>query len=103
MRLHRRAPAAPVSAKRTQDPFRLGSRIRRGSTRGQEGDEWIPLSAEDLVYPEEGPHFLFLAPMGDALRRYLERRPGIVVTSDVTLVARPSVLEAAGSVLPDRR
>ncbi len=89
----RRRPAAPVPSRRAKDPFRLGQRIRRGSTTGQEGDEWIPLTAEDLVYPEEGdlvsdgyPHSVFLAPTGDALRRHLEKRPATLVTSNVTLV-----------------
>ncbi len=62
---------------------------------GREAFEQIPLTPEDLVYPQEGdhvsqglPHFHFLHPQADAIRRYLEKRPGIVVTSDVLLVLR---------------
>jgi len=80
-----RRPSAP------EDPFRLGFRYRRGP--GVKPGEMIPLTAEDLLYPEEGdvvsdglPHFLFLQPLVDALRRFLSRRPATHVTSNVTLV-----------------
>ena len=89
----RRQPPAPPGA---EDPFRLGFRERRVTTPdGRRVLVQIPLTAEDLVYPQEGdhvtqgmPHFSFLHPQADAMRRYLEKRPGIVVTSDVTLVLR---------------
>ncbi len=88
----RRPPATPGA----EDPFRLGFRERRVTTLdGRRVLAQIPLTAEDLVYPQEGdhvtrgmPHFSFLHPQADAMRRYLEKRPGIVVTSDVTLVLR---------------
>ena len=73
----------------TADPFRLGWRYRRrsGSDEPAPG-EMVPLSAEDLLYPQEGdvvsdglPHFLFLQPLVDALRRFLEKRPATHVTS----------------------
>ncbi len=88
----RRPPASPGA----RNPFRLGYRERRVKTPDRpEVLAQIPLTAEDLVYPQEGdhgtqgmPHFSFLHPQADAMRRYLEKRPGIVVTSDVTLVLR---------------
>ncbi|MCP4055955.1 MAG: hypothetical protein GY738_01255, partial [Pseudoalteromonas sp.] len=62
---------------------------------GREDLEQVPLTEEDLIYPQEGdhvsqavPHFSFLHPRADAMRRYLEKRPGITVTSDVTLILR---------------
>ncbi len=62
---------------------------------GREVLEQIPLTAEDLVYPEEGdhvsqgmPHFTFLHPWAEAMRFHLQRRPRTVVTSDVALVLR---------------
>lgn len=80
-----RRPSAP------EDPFRLGFRYRRGAD-AQPG-EMVPLTAQDLIYPEEGdvvsdglPHFLFLQPLVDALRRFLTKRPATHVTSNVTLV-----------------
>ena len=99
-----------------EDPFRLGFRVRR-VTRPDGGEvlEQIPLTAEDLVYPQEGdhvtqgmPHFSFLHPQADAMRRHLEKGPGIVVTSDVTLVLRhdgkncgPDVAVIEGDFDPD--
>ena len=88
----RQRPAPPGA----KDPFRLGFRWRRTiAPDGREDLEQIPLTPEDLVYPQEGdhvsqglPHFSFLHPQADALRRHLEKRPGIVVTSDVLLVLR---------------
>jgi Putative restriction endonuclease len=88
----RQAPASPGA----KDPFRLGFRWRRVTgPDGREDLEQIPLTPEDLVYPEEGdhvsqglPHYTFLYPQADALRRHLEKRPGLVVTSDVILVLR---------------
>ncbi len=89
----RRRPPAPLGG---EDPFRLGFRERHVTTPdGRRVLAQIPLTAEDLVYPQEGdhvtqgmPHFSFLHPQADAMRRYLEKRPGIVVTSDVTVVLR---------------
>ncbi len=88
----RQPPATP----RAKDPFRLGFRDRRVSTAdGREVWAQIPLTPEDLVYPQEGDHvsqglshFSFLHPQADAMRRYLQKRPGLVVTSDVTLVLK---------------
>ncbi|HEX9734281.1 MAG TPA: Uma2 family endonuclease [Thermoanaerobaculia bacterium] len=88
----RERPASPGA----KDPFRLGYRWRRTTTPdGREDLEQIPLTPEDLVYPQEGdqvsqglPHFSFLHPQADAIRRHLEKRPGIRVTSDVVLVLR---------------
>ncbi len=109
----RRQPQAPPG---TRDPFRLGFRERRVTTPGgRRVFAQIPLTAEDLVYPQEGdhvtqgmPHFSFLHPQADAMRRYLEKRPGIVVTSDVTLVLRhdgkncgPDVAVIEGDFDPD--
>ncbi len=108
----RRPPASPGA----RNPFRLGYRERRVKTPdGPEVLAQIPLTAEDLVYPQEGdhgtqgmPHFSFLHPQADAMRRYLEKRPGIVVTSDVTLVLRhdgkncgPDVAVIEGDFDPD--
>ncbi|MCP4372197.1 MAG: Uma2 family endonuclease, partial [Deltaproteobacteria bacterium] len=99
-----------------RNPFRLGFRERRVTTPdGRRVLAQIPLTAEDLVYPQEGdhvtqgmPHFSFLLPQADAMRRYLEKRPGIVVTSDVTLVLRhdgkncgPDVAVIEGDFDPD--
>ncbi len=88
----RRRPAPPGA----KNPFRLGFRERMTTTPdGREILEQIPLTAEDLLYPEEGdhvsqgmPHYSFLHPWAEAMRCYLEKRPGTVVTSDVTLVLR---------------
>ena len=79
-----------------KNPFRLGFRWRYVTAPdGSEVLDQIPLTAEDLLYPQEGdhvsqgfPHFSFVNPWADALRCYLEKRPGIVVTSDVLLVLR---------------
>lgn len=88
-------PASVGEPSSHEDPFRLGWRIRRGDTPDpREVDGRIPLSAEDLLYPQEGdvvsdgfPHFSFLHPLVDALRRYLrKRRSAMLVTCDVTLV-----------------
>ncbi len=89
----RRPRLAPPVAK---DAFSLGYRYRAVTTAdGREDLEQVPLTEEDLIYPQEGdhvtqavPHFSFLHPRADAMRRYLEKRPGLVVTSDVTLVLR---------------
>lgn len=98
------------------DPFRLGFRERRVTTPdGRRVFAQLPLTAEDLVYPQEGdhvtqgmPHYSFLHPQADAMRRCLEKRPGIVVTSDVTLVLRrdgkncgPDVAVIEGDFDPD--
>ncbi len=88
----RQRPAPPAA----EDPFRLGFRERMTTTPdGREVLKQIPLTAEDLVYPEEDdhvaqgmPHYTFLHPWAEAMRCYLERRSGTVVTSDVTLVLR---------------
>ncbi len=73
------------------DPFRLGFRYRRGPD--IEPGEMVPLTPDDLLYPEEGdvvseglPHFLFLQPLVDALRRFFRKRVATHVTSNVTLV-----------------
>ena len=84
------------SASGAENPFRLGYRWRYVTgPDGREVLEQIPLTAEDLVYPQEGdhvsqglPHFSFLHPQADAMRRHLEKRPGTRVTSDVVLVLR---------------
>ncbi len=109
----RRQPRDPPGAR---DSFRLGFRERRVTTPdGRRVFAQTPLTAEDLVYPQEGdhvtqgmPHFSFLHPQADAMRRYLEKRPGIVVTSDVTLVLRhdgkncgPDVAVIEGDFDPD--
>ncbi len=89
----RPAPVADPSS--GDDPFRLGWRIRRGDTPDpREVDGRIPLSAEDLLYPQEGdvvpegfPHFSVLLTVGEALRRFIrDERSGLLVTCDVTLV-----------------
>ncbi|MCP4661532.1 MAG: hypothetical protein GY856_39525, partial [bacterium] len=75
----RQRPAPPGA----RDPFRLGFRERRVTTPdGCHVFAQIPLTAEDLVYPQEGdhvtqgmPHFSFLHPQADTMRRYLEKRP----------------------------
>jgi hypothetical protein len=74
----RRRPTSPGA----KDPFRLGFRWRRVSTPdGRDDLVQVPLTAEDLVYPQEGdhvaqglPHFSFLHPQADAMRRHLEKR-----------------------------
>jgi hypothetical protein len=75
----------------SEDPFRLGFRYRRGPD--AEPGEMVPLTPDDLLYPEEGdvvseglPHFLFLQPLVDALRRFLRNRAATHVTSSVNLV-----------------
>ena len=87
-------PAPRVRPAVAQDPFRFGFRYQ-STADGGEDLEQVPLTLEDLVYPQEGdhvsqglPHFSFLHPQADAMRRYLEKRSGFVVTSDVTLVLR---------------
>ncbi len=88
-----RRRAAPSDA---EDPFRLGFRERLTTTSdGREVFEQIPLTAEDLVYPEEGdvvtqgvPHFSFLNLWIAPMVNLLEKRPGTIVTSDVNLVLR---------------
>ncbi len=74
-----------------EDPFRLGFRYRRGPD--AKPGEMVPLTAQDLLYPEEGdvvsdgfPHYLLLQTLVDALRRFLKKRPATHVTSNVTLV-----------------
>ncbi len=86
-----RRPPAPPGA---DDPFRLGFRER--ATTAPDGRtvlEQIPLTAEDLVYPQEGdvvsdgfPHNWFLHPLADAIRRHLGKRPGILVVCSTVLV-----------------
>ena len=66
----RQRPASPGA----KDPFRLGYRWRRiTAPDGREDLEQVPLTAEDLVSPQEGdqvsqglPHFSFLLPQADA-------------------------------------
>ena len=88
-------PSREVPAKSSEpDPFLLGWRYRLTEDDGPgEPGDMIPLSPEDLLYPEEGdvvadgyPHYLFLRFIVDPLVRFLERRPGLRVTSDVLLV-----------------
>jgi hypothetical protein len=87
----RRRPASPGA----EDPFRLGYRWRYVTAPdGREALEQIPLTAEDLVYPQEGdhvsqglPHASFVLPQADAIIRHLEDRP-VLVTWDVLLVLR---------------
>ncbi len=79
-----------------RDPLRLGYRERLVTTPdGRAVWAQIPLTPEALVYPQAGdhvaqglPHFSFLHPQADAMRRYLQKRPGIAVTSDVLVVLR---------------
>ncbi|MCP4654122.1 MAG: hypothetical protein GY856_01755 [bacterium] len=80
-----------------KDPFRLGFRERLTTTPdGREVFEQIPLTPEDLIYPQEGdvvsqgiPHYSFLDAWASPIRCYLEKRPAIAaVTSDVTIVLR---------------
>ncbi len=86
----RRRPAAPGA----NDPYRLGFRVRAvTSPDGRTVREQIPLTREDLVYPQEGdvvadgfPHNWFLVPLYDAIRRHLGRRPAILVTFSTVLV-----------------
>ncbi len=94
----RRLPPPRVEARADEraDPFRLGFRYRRRLTAaGREVVEQVPLTAEDLLYPQEGdvvadgfPHNELLQPEADSLRRHLKRRPDLLVTSDVVLVLR---------------
>ncbi len=94
----RRVPALRRRAAppRRKDPFRLGFRERMITTPdGREVLEQIPLTPEDLIYPEEGdvvsqgmPHFSFLKSWIASMVYHLEKRPGFVVTSDVNLVLR---------------
>ena len=108
-----RARPRPEETSPATDPFRLGFRYRRRTTaRGREVVEQVPLTAEDLAYPEEGdvvsdgfPHNTGLQPRADALRRHLEKRGATLVTSDVTLVLRsdgrncsPDVAVIAGEI-----
>jgi len=100
-----------------EDPFRLGFRWRYVTgPDGREVLDQIPLTPEDLLYPQEGdhvaqgfPHLSFVHPWADALRCHLEKRPGIVVTSDVLLVLRhdgktcsPDVAVIEGSFDPSK-
>ncbi len=62
---------------------------------GREVVEQVPLTAEDLLYPQEGdvvadgfPHNELLQPEADSLRRHLKRRPHTLVTSDAVLVLK---------------
>jgi hypothetical protein len=81
---------------RKTDPFRLGFRYRTSSTAdGRESVEQVPLTAEDLLYPQEGdvvadglPHNEVLHPKADAVRRHLKKCPNLLVTCDVVLVLR---------------
>ncbi len=78
-----------------ENPFRLGYRERCITTPdGREVLEQIPLTAEDLIYPEEGDvvsqgfsHFSFLDLWSGPIVDHLEERlVGIIVTSDVNHV-----------------
>jgi hypothetical protein len=78
----------------TRDPFRLGYRDRFTVTAdGQSVYKQVPLTCEDLVYPQEGDmaqgslHFVLLHPWVDAIRRFLKPRQ-LVVTSDVLLILK---------------
>ncbi len=86
-----------LAAPAAKDPFRLGFRERLTTTPdGREVFEQIPLTPEDLIYPQEGdvvsqgiPHYSFLDAWASPMRCCLEERPGIAaVTSDVTIVLR---------------
>ncbi len=104
-RRQRPAPVA-VPAAPGADPFRFGFRYRlRTTAEGREVVEQIPLSAEDLPYPQEGdvvpdgfPHNTGLQPRADSLRRHLEKRAATMVTSNVTLVLRSDGLNCAPDI-----
>lgn len=104
----RRRPATPEA----EDPFRLGFRERSiTSADGRTVLQQIPLTPEDLVYPQEGdvvadgfPHNWFLHPLADAMRRHLGKRPSTLVTCSTVLVlgdgknAGPDVAVIEGDV-----
>ncbi len=104
----RRRPAASG----TEDPYRLGFRERAVTAPdGRTVLEQIPLTLEDLVYPQEGdvvadgfPHNWFLHPLADAIRRHLGKRPATLVTCSTVLVlgdgknAGPDVAVIEGNV-----
>ena len=95
-----------------EDPFRLGFRERAITTPdGRTVLKQIPLTREDLVYPQEGdvvadgfPHNWFLHPLADAMRRHLGKRPSTLVTCSTVLVlgdgknAGPDVAVIEGDV-----
>ncbi len=90
----RRRPAPSVATPPGKDPLRLGWRERAVTTAdGRTVLEQIPLTPEDLVYPQEGdvvadgfPHNWFLVPLYDAIRRHLMKLPDTLVTFSTVLV-----------------
>ena len=104
-----RRPPAPPGA---EDPYRLGFRERAVTTPdGRTVLEQIPLTIEDLVYPQEGdvvsdgfPHNWFLIPLYDAIRRHLGKLRATLVTFSTVLVlgdgknAGPDVAVIKGDV-----
>jgi hypothetical protein len=108
-----RVEPGPTDGAPGADPFRLGFRYRLStSAEGREVVEQVPLSAEDILYPQEGdvvsdgfPHNTGLQPRADALRRHLEKRGATLLTSNVTLVLRsdgrncsPDIAVIAGEI-----
>ncbi|MCP4659747.1 MAG: Uma2 family endonuclease, partial [bacterium] len=77
-----------------KDPLRLGFRERAVTKPdGRSVLEQIPLTPEDLLYPQEGdvvadgfPHNWFLIPLYDAIRRHLMKVPATLVTFSTVLV-----------------
>ncbi len=86
-----RRPPAPPGA---EDPYRLGFRERAVTAPdGRTVLQQIPLTLEDLVYPQEGdvvsdgfPHNWFLIPLYDAIRRHLGKLRATLVTFSTVLV-----------------
>ncbi len=80
VRVAKPRPTAPAP-----DPFRLGFRPGQRTATDRVGQ--APLSAEDLLYPQEGDvvsdgyhHNSLLQPEADSLRRHLEKRGDTLVT-----------------------
>ena len=87
-------PVRPPRQRRSeQDPFPLGYRyrgVRRAD--GREDIVQVALTPEDLMNPQEGdvlsdgfPHNESVLPVGGAMQRHLNKRPGLLVTRGVVL------------------
>src|SRR5262245_51720295 len=75
------------------NPFPYGFRWRRVRLpNGEESDEQIPLTPQDILDPEfgdevpqSGPHFKLLTLLGELLLRHYEDREDVLVLGDVQI------------------
>jgi Uma2 family endonuclease len=89
------------------DPFRYGWRPRYVQRSGCELiEEWIPLTADDLLDPQlgdvvvqGGPHFNLMIPLSDLLRRHFAPRKDVYVAGDMKMLwGLPGVQEPAPDI-----